>query len=77
MDKDLYDLPAEEAAEIPTVAYSLKDALDSLDQDREFLTTGGVFSDDFIDSYIDLKSQDVAQVNMTTHPLEFELYYSV
>ncbi|WP_341659552.1 glutamate--ammonia ligase [Vibrio sp.] len=77
MDKDLYDLPAEEAAEIPTVAYSLKDALDSLDQDREFLTTGGVFSDDFIDSYIGLKSQDVAQVNMTTHPLEFELYYSV
>ncbi|MBU2896784.1 glutamate--ammonia ligase [Vibrio hepatarius] len=77
MDKDLYDLPAEEAAEIPTVAYSLKDALDSLNQDREFLTTGGVFSDDFIDSYIDLKSQDVAQVNMTTHPLEFELYYSV
>ena len=77
MDKDLYDLPAEEAAEIPTVAYSLKDALDSLDQDREFLTTGGVFSDDFINSYIDLKSQDVAQVNMTTHPLEFELYYSV
>ncbi|RSD32845.1 glutamate--ammonia ligase [Vibrio pectenicida] len=77
MDKDLYDLPAEEAAEIPTVAYSLKDALNSLDQDREFLTTGGVFSDDFIDSYIDLKSQDVAQINMTTHPLEFELYYSV
>lgn len=77
MDKDLYDLPVEEAAEIPTVAYSLKDALDALDQDREFLTAGGVFSDDFIDSYIDLKSQDVAQVNMTTHPLEFELYYSV
>ncbi|KJY82569.1 glutamine synthetase [Vibrio neptunius] len=77
MDKDLYDLPAEEAAEIPTVAYSLKDALDSLDADREFLTAGGVFSDDFIDSYIGLKSQDVEQINMTTHPLEFELYYSV
>ncbi|EGA64318.1 glutamate--ammonia ligase [Vibrio brasiliensis] len=77
MDKDLYDLPAEEAAEIPTVAYSLKDALAELDADREFLTAGGVFSDDFIDSYIDLKSQDVEKVNMTTHPLEFELYYSV
>ncbi|MGL6260630.1 glutamate--ammonia ligase [Vibrio sp. WXL103] len=77
MDKDLYDLPAEEAAEIPTVAYSLKEALDELDADREFLTAGGVFSDDFIDSYIELKSQDVEQVNMTTHPLEFELYYSV
>lgn len=77
MDKDLYDLPAEEAAEIPTVAYSLKEALEALDADREFLTTGGVFSDDFIDSYIDLKSADVEKVNMTTHPLEFELYYSV
>jgi glutamine synthetase len=51
MDKDLYDLPAEEAAEIPTVAYSLKEALECLDADREFLTSGGVFSDDFIDSY--------------------------
>ncbi|MEZ8096070.1 glutamate--ammonia ligase [Photobacterium swingsii] len=77
MDKDLYDLPAEEAAEIPTVAESLQGALQSLDEDREFLTSGGVFSNDFIDSYIELKSQDVARVNMTTHPLEFELYYSV
>ncbi|GEM75881.1 glutamate--ammonia ligase [Vibrio sagamiensis] len=77
MDKDLYDLPAEEAAEIPTVAYSLKDALEELSIDREFLTAGGVFSDDFIDSYIALKEQDVERVNMTTHPLEFELYYSV
>lgn len=77
MDKDLYDLPAEESAEIPTVAYSLKDALESLDADREFLTSGGVFSDDFIDSYIALKSEDVEKVNMTTHPIEFELYYSV
>ncbi|GAD80502.1 glutamate--ammonia ligase [Vibrio ezurae] len=77
MDKDLYDLPAEEAAEIPTVAASLQEALEALDGDREFLTAGGVFSDDFIDSYIGLKSQDVEKINMTTHPLEFELYYSV
>lgn len=77
MDKDLYDLPAEEAAEIPTVAESLQQALQFLNDDREFLTAGGVFSDDFIDSYIALKSQDVEKVNMTTHPLEFELYYSV
>ncbi|MEZ8825368.1 glutamate--ammonia ligase [Vibrio amylolyticus] len=77
MDKDLYDLPAEEAAEIPTVAESLEVALKALDEDREFLTAGGVYSDDFIDSYIALKSQDVERVNMTTHPLEFELYYSV
>ena len=77
MDKDLYDLPAEEAAEIPTVAESLEVALKALDNDREFLTAGGVFSDDFIDSYITLKSDDVQRVNMATHPLEFELYYSV
>ncbi|MEZ8143649.1 type I glutamate--ammonia ligase [Enterovibrio norvegicus FF-33] len=77
MDKDLYDLPAEEAAEIPKVAESLEIALKALDEDREFLTSGGVFSDDFIDSYIGLKSQDVEKVNMATHPLEFELYYSV
>ena len=77
MDKDLYDLPAEEAAEIPKVAESLEIALKALDEDREFLTAGGVFSDDFIDSYIKLKSQDVEKVNMAVHPLEFELYYSV
>ncbi|TOP78407.1 glutamate--ammonia ligase [Vibrio parahaemolyticus] len=77
MDKDLYDLPAEEAAEIPKVAESLEVALNALDEDREFLTAGGVFSDDFIDSYIALKSKDVERINMATHPLEFELYYSV
>lgn len=77
MDKDLYDLPAEEAAEIPKVAESLNQALTALDEDRGFLTSGGVFSDDFIDSYIALKSQDIEKVNMTTHPAEFELYYSV
>ncbi|EKO3648184.1 glutamate--ammonia ligase [Vibrio metschnikovii] len=77
MDKDLYDLPAEEAAEIPKVAESLEVALKALDEDREFLTAGGVFSDDFINSYIALKSKDVERVNMAVHPLEFELYYSV
>lgn len=77
MDKDLYDLPAEEAAEIPKVAESLQGALQALDEDREFLTSSGVFSDDFIDSYITLKSQDVEKINMAVHPLEFELYYSV
>ncbi|EKO3778775.1 glutamate--ammonia ligase [Vibrio metschnikovii] len=77
MNKDLYDLPAEEAAEIPKVAESLEVALKALDEDREFLTVGGVFSDDFINSYIALKSKDVERVNMAVHPLEFELYYSV
>ncbi|ASA55595.1 glutamate--ammonia ligase [Vibrio gazogenes] len=76
-DKDLYDLPAEEAAQIPTVAESFQQALEALDADREFLTAGGVFSDDFIDSYIALKSDDVTRINMTTHPLEFDMYYSV
>jgi glutamine synthetase len=77
MDKDLYDLPAEEAAEIPQVASSLQEALASLDADREFLTQGGVFTDDLIDAYIALKSQEVEKLNMTTHPVEFEMYYSV
>ncbi|TQP14591.1 glutamate--ammonia ligase [Vibrio cholerae] len=77
MDKDLYDLPAEEAAEIPKVAESLQQALQYLDADREFLTAGGVFSDDFIDSYIALKTKDVERVTVAVHPLEFELYYSV
>ncbi len=77
MDKDLYDLPPEEAAEIPTVATSLQNALECLDADREFLTRGEVFSNDFIDSYIALKSEDVERVSQTTHPVEFELYYSL
>ncbi|GGI82669.1 glutamate--ammonia ligase [Shewanella gelidii] len=77
MDKDLYDLPAEEALQIPTVATSLQNALESLDADREFLTRGGVFNDDFINSYIELKNADVERVNNTTHPLEFEMYYSL
>ncbi|MFH7564971.1 glutamate--ammonia ligase [Oceanimonas smirnovii] len=77
MDKDLYDLPAEEAAEIPTVATSLDNALDNLDQDREFLTRGGVFSDEFIDAYIKHKRKEAETINMAVHPLEFDLYYSV
>ena len=76
-DKDLYDLPAEEAANIPTVCSSLEMALDALDADRAFLTTGGVFSDDMIDAYIELKRADVERLNMTTHPVEFGMYYSV
>tara|TARA_R110001583_G_scaffold74804_5_gene206843 strand:+ start:240 stop:1646 length:1407 start_codon:yes stop_codon:yes gene_type:complete len=76
-DKDLYDLPPEEAAEIPTVCASLEEALAALDADREFLTAGGVFDDDTIDAYIKLKQADVERIAMTTHPVEFELYYSV
>jgi len=75
-DKDLYDLPPEEAAEIPTVAASLEEALDALDKDRAFLTAGGVMDDDMIDAYIELKKEDIQRLNMTTHPVEFDMYYS-
>jgi glutamine synthetase len=76
-DKDLYDLPPEEAAAIPTVCHSLDMALDALDADRDFLKAGGVFSDDLIDGYIDLKMEEVTQMRMTTHPVEFDMYYSL
>ncbi|MEJ2417439.1 MAG: glutamate--ammonia ligase [Exilibacterium sp.] len=76
-DKDLYDLPPEEAAEIPTVCSSLDQALKCLDEDRAFLTAGGVFTDDAIDAYIALKEEEVERLNMTTHPVEFDMYYSV
>ena len=77
MDKDLYDLPPEEEKKIPTVCHALDQALDALDKDRKFLTTGGVFTDDLIDAYIALKMQDVTRMRMTTHPIEFDMYYSV
>ena len=76
-DKDLYDLPPEEGKAIPTVASSLGMALAALDADREFLTAGGVFTDDMIDGYIELKSEEIETLDMTTHPVEFDMYYSV
>lgn len=75
--KDLYDLEPEEEATIPRVAFSLDEALDALDQDREFLKQGGVFCDDLIDAYIELKRQDCTRLNMSTHPVEFDMYYSL
>ncbi len=77
LDKDLYDLPPEELVNVPTVAHSLEMALDALDADRDFLKAGGVFTDGLIDAYIELKRQDVQRLNQTTHPVEFEMYYSV
>lgn len=77
LEKDLYDLTIEEEADIPTVSASLDQALESLDQDREFLTAGGVFSDDLIDGYIELKMQEVTRFRMTTHPVELDMYYSL
>ncbi|GIX30945.1 MAG: glutamine synthetase [Porticoccaceae bacterium] len=76
-DKDLYDLPPEEARAIPQVCGALREALTCLDRDREFLTRGGVFTDEMIDAYIALKMEEVYRVEHTTHPLEFDLYYSV
>jgi len=77
MDKDLYDLPPEEAANIPTVCHSLDQALEALDGDRKFLTAGGVFTDDMLDGYLDLKMEEVTRMRMTTHPIEFDMYYSL
>jgi glutamine synthetase len=76
VDKNLYDLPPEEAKKVPNVCSSLDMALDYLDRERAFLTKGGVFSDDMIDAYIALKMEEVQRFRMTTHPLEFEMYYS-
>ena len=75
--KDLYHLPPEEDAKIPTVCSSLEQALDYLDKGRAFLTKGGVFTDGYIDAYIDLKMQEVTRFRMTTHPVEFDMYYSL
>jgi len=77
MDKDLYDLPPEEEKAIPQVARSLGGALEALDQDRAFLTAGGVMSDDMISAYIDLKMEEVTEMSLQVHPKEYELYYSV
>ena len=75
-DKDLYDLPPEEDAAIPKVCSSLDEALDALDKDREFLKAGGVFTDDAIDGYIELKMEEVTALRQATHPIEFDMYYS-
>jgi glutamine synthetase len=77
MDKDLYDLPPEEDKLIPKVCHSLDMALEALDKDRDFLTAGGVFTNDMIDAYIDLKMEEVTRFRMTTHPVEYEMYYSL
>jgi len=77
MDKDLYDLPAEEVKNIPTVCTSLAQALEALDADRDFLKAGGVFDDDLIDAYIELKMEEVTRFRMSTHPVEFDMYYSI
>ena len=76
LDKDLYDLPAEEAAAIPQVCHSFDQALEALAADREFLTAGDVFTDDMIDAFIELKEEEIQRLRMSTHPVEFDMYYS-
>ncbi|MDH5389042.1 MAG: glutamate--ammonia ligase [Gammaproteobacteria bacterium] len=76
-DKDLYDLPPEEEAKIPQVAFSFDEALKALDEDREFLTAGGVFDNDVIDAFIALKNEEVQRYRCAVHPCEFDMYYSV
>jgi glutamine synthetase len=77
MDKNLYELPPEELAQVPQVCGSLREALESLKADHEFLMAGDVFNKDFIDSWIDLKMPEVMRIETTPHPIEYEMYYSV
>ena len=76
MDKNLYDLPPEELKEVPTVCSSLRQALEELDKDRAFLTKGDVFSDDQIDSFIEIKMAEVLRWETTPSPVEYDMYYS-
>ena len=76
LDKNLYDLPPQEQKNVPEVCGSLREALESLDADREFLKKGGVMDDDFIDSYIELKMEEVRRLQLHPHPVEFDMYYS-
>ncbi|MCP4393607.1 MAG: type I glutamate--ammonia ligase [Alphaproteobacteria bacterium] len=77
MDKNLYDLPPEELQDVPVVCGSLREALQALDEDRDFLKKGDVFTDDAIDGYLDVKWEEVIKFEQATHPIEFEMYYSV
>ncbi len=77
IDKNLYDLPPEELEKVPTVCGSLREACESLDADRAFLKKGNVFSDDAIDSYLELKMEEVERFEMMPHPIEFDMYYSI
>lgn len=77
VDENLYDLPAERVKSFPSLCSSLEQALDALEQDHDFLLAGNVFNKDIIKSYIDVKREEVQQLNMTTHPIEFDMYYSL
>ena len=76
-DDDLFALAEANERSLPTVAFSFEEALNALDADRDFLTTGDVLTSDCIDAYIELKSADVTRLRKTTHPVEFAMYYSL
>ena len=76
-EAELSDLEPEEAAKVPHPCASLDEARNQLDRDRAFLTKGGVFTDAYLDAYIELKMQEVTRFRMTTHPIEFDMYYSL
>jgi glutamine synthetase len=75
--KDLYHLPPEEDKLVPTVCASLDEALAHLDKDRAFLTKGGVFTDSWIDAYIELKMTEVTRARVEVSPVEYDMYYSL
>ncbi len=77
VDKDFYDLAPEEEAELPTVCFSLEEALEELDRNRGFLKAGDVFTDDLIDAYLELKEEELTLLRKSTHPVEFQMYYSL
>ncbi|SMF24379.1 L-glutamine synthetase [Tistlia consotensis] len=76
MDKNLYDLPPEELAQVPTVCGSLREAVKALEEDHEFLLAGDVFDKDQIDAYVDLKWEEIYTFEQAPHPIEFKMYYS-
>src|SRR5690606_27341307 len=77
VDKDLYELPAEEQHNLPTVPGSLEESLNALREDQDFLLAGGVFTQDLLDMYISLKQRDVDAIRLRPHPYEFQLYFDV
>ena len=77
VDKDLYDLPPEEEAGLATVAFSLEEALEALRADCDFLKNGDVFTDDLLEGYIGLKEEECTLLRASTHPVEFQMYYSL
>jgi glutamine synthetase len=77
IDKNLYDLPPDELAAVPTVCGSLRESLKALEEDSDFLKKGDVFTNDMIEGYLDLKWEEVYTFEHSPHPIEFQMYYSV